>query len=117
MTSHLVKRTAAALLIGCVCLPPAHVQAQDRWLGRDKALHVALGAGIAGAAYAGTSLFTDSRKPRIVVGVTFGLAASAAKEVRDRRGAGDPSWKDFTMGALGSLAGTTVAWLIDRNHH
>jgi putative lipoprotein len=112
----LLRRAVIAPIIAALALfaTPAYAQGGDAWFGRDKALHFAVGAGIAGAGYAGTTLLNRDRKLRIVVGLTFGVGASAAKEWKDRRGTGDPSWKDFTMGALGSLAGSTVAWLIDR---
>ena len=93
---------------------PAAGQSADRWTGRDKALHFVVGAGLAGGAYAGTALVSESRTPRVVVGLTIGIGANAAKEVKDRRSAGDPSWKDFVVGALGAAAGTTFAWAIDR---
>jgi putative lipoprotein len=92
----------------------ARAQGTDRWFGRDKALHFAAGASFAAAGYAGTALVSDGRKPRIAVGVSVGVGANAAKEFRDRRSKGDPSWKDFAVGAIGSVVGTSVAWLIDR---
>ena len=87
---------------------------QSRWLGRDKALHFAVGAGLAAGGYAVGALAFDAREHRIIVGVSVGLLAGAAKEIRDRRTGGHPSWRDFAWTAAGTAAGATTTWLIDR---
>jgi putative lipoprotein len=43
----------------------------------------------------------------------FTLAVGAGKELLDMTGLGDPSWKDFTWDAVGTVAGLALAWSVD----
>jgi putative lipoprotein len=88
----------------------------DPWLGRDKGLHFAAGAAIGFGGYFASSLVFDGRGPRMVVGLSLGLGAGVAKELRDRRGGGTASWRDFAWTAGGTAVGVTAGWLIDRAH-
>jgi uncharacterized protein YfiM (DUF2279 family) len=60
----------------------------DRWLGRDKGLHFAAGAAVGFGGYFAGSLVFHGRAPRVAVGLSLGLGAGAAKELRDRRAPG-----------------------------
>jgi putative lipoprotein len=86
----------------------------DPWLGRDKGLHFAAGAAMGFGGYLAGSLVFDGRAPRVAVGLSLGLGAGAAKELRDRRGGGTASRRDFTWTAGGTAVGVTAGWLIDR---
>lgn len=93
-------------------------RASDDLFGRDKALHFAASAGIALGGYGATALFTEDRRPRLLVGGGLALLAGIAKEVADRHTGGDPSWRDFGWDVLGTATGLSVAygidWLIER---
>lgn len=110
------RRTIWAAVLAGLSLHslPCSAQGADRWLGHDKALHFAVGAGLAAGGYGAASLVTRKRAPRVFIGLTLGIGASALKEGRDRRTGGDPSWKDFTAGVLGSITGTAISWFVDR---
>lgn len=98
-----------------VALAATETQAQqDPWFGRDKALHFVAGAAFAAGGYALGSVASDRRDRRIVFGISLGIGAGAAKELRDRKAAGDPSWRDFAWTAAGAVAGVGASWLIDR---
>jgi putative lipoprotein len=105
---------APALVLLCIVLAPGRVRAQDDpWLGRDKGLHFAAGAVLALGGWAvGIPLF-DERPPRFVLGATLGVTATIAKELYDWAGHGNPSWRDFTWGLLGTGVGLLVAWVLD----
>ena len=63
---------------------------------RDKFLHVAVGAGIAGsAAWIGYPM----------TGVILAAVAAVAKEAWDRRGNGTPELADFIATMIGAIAG------------
>ena len=91
----------------------AHGQ-QDRWFGRDKALHFGLGAAIAAGGYALGALVFDGRDRRLMIGFSLCTGAGAGKEIRDRRSGGDPSWRDFAWTTGGAAVGAGAAWLVDR---
>ena len=86
----------------------------DPWFAPDKALHFSLSAGIAGAGYAGASLWTEDRRVRLAIGAGLALTAGAAKEFADLSGLGDPSWKDFAWDVAGTGIGLIVTWLLDK---
>jgi putative lipoprotein len=89
----------------------------DPWVGRDKALHFVVAAGIAGAGYGVTTALATDRWKAFVVGGGAALAAGALKEGYDATGAGDASWKDFAWDVLGAAAGLAIAWGIDLGVH
>jgi uncharacterized protein YfiM (DUF2279 family) len=103
--------------VAALLLLPWQARAEDRWLARDKALHIGAGAGFAAGGYALSAIHYPNRKPRIIAGLGFGLGASAAKEWRDRYTGDTSSWKDFGAGAIGTVSGVLVAWLVDRAVH
>jgi putative lipoprotein len=104
----------AVFLTGVSGPATATAQPADRWTGTDKALHFGVAAVLSAGSYGGSAWLWDDRKPRLIAGLSAGIGASAAKEWRDRHTGGDPSWKDFTAGVLGTAVGTTLAWLVDR---
>jgi len=112
---------AALVLAGValsLTLAPATARSQqadqpDPWFGRDKALHFAASASLAVVGYAGTSLATDSRPTRVVVGASFALGVGVLKEVWDLTGHGDASWRDLTWDVVGTTTGVLLAYAID----
>ena len=86
----------------------------DPWFARDKALHAAAGATLGAGGYAASALVFETPGKRIASGLIVGLGAGAAKEWHDRGGRGTPSWRDFAWDGVGTAAGLSVAWLIDR---
>jgi len=108
----LAPLTLAALLSApspALATPPD----PDPWLGRDKALHFGVSAGITGAAYGLTSLVSDDLRVRIAFGASAGIFVGAAKEMLDMAGLGTPSWKDFTWDVIGTAVGVGIAISID----
>jgi len=107
----------ALVLAGVALLLATEARAQqadtDPWFGRDKALHFAASASLAVVGYAGTSLATDSRPTRVVVGASFALGVGVLKEVWDLTGHGDASWRDLTWDLVGTTTGILVASAID----
>jgi len=85
----------------------------DPWIARDKALHFDASAGIAMASYALSTYKLDARWESLAVAGAFTLAVGAGKELLDMTGLGDPSWKDFTWDAIGTVAGLAIAWSVD----
>jgi putative lipoprotein len=105
-----------ALLLACVLSTSRGAAASsdpDPWFGRDKALHFSVSAGIAMGSYAVAASLLDARGHALLVAGGFTLAVGAGKETLDLTGFGDPSWKDFTWDAIGTLSGLVVAWGID----
>jgi putative lipoprotein len=113
-------RNSAALvaltLLSATMSRPARAE-PDPWLGRDKALHFTVAAGIAGAGYGVTTAFARDRWKAFAVGGGAALAAGALKEGYDATGSGDPSWKDFAWDVLGAAVGLAIAWGIDASLH
>jgi putative lipoprotein len=112
MTAFLRQAILIAALLGF----PATAGAEDRWFAPDKAKHFGATAAISGGSYGAASTVTAREKWRVLIGAGGGLGAAAAKEFRDRSH-GDASWRDFTWGAVGTAAGVTVAWAINRAFH
>lgn len=103
-----------SLIAFAALLSPAAAQAQDDWLGRDKALHFTFSAAIAGGGYALSVPLTDDRAWRVTIGAGLGLSAGVAKELYDAAGYGDPSYRDLVWDAVGVATGVGLAYLIDR---
>jgi len=99
----------AAILAAC----SARARAADDWFGPDKALHFEASAAIALARYGGTALFSDDTRVRLAVGGGLALSAGVGKELWDLSGHGDPSWRDLTWDAVGTVTGLAVAVTID----
>lgn len=107
-----------AVGVAGVALTAAGAAAQDRWFAPDKALHFAAGAALGAGGYALGSMAFDSRDRRVAVGLSIGIGAGAAKELRDRSSGGSTaSWRDLAWTAGGAGVGVTTAWLIDRARH
>jgi uncharacterized protein YfiM (DUF2279 family) len=106
----------SAVVIATLVSGPAIVRAEDRWFARDKAEHFGATAGFGAGGYALASTVADRERWRIAAGVGSGIGAAAAKELWDRSH-GDASWRDFAWGAVGTAAGVTIAWAIDRLRH
>ena len=102
-----------------VVTAPATVRADDAdsWFGRDKALHFAVSAGIAGAGYGVSTAFARDRWKAFAIGGGAALAAGAVKEGYDAAGRGDPSWKDLGWDVVGAAVGLAIAWGIDTAVH
>jgi putative lipoprotein len=89
-----------ALLCLALCgVPPQ--EPPDRWFGEDKLRHffasfVATSLSASAARAAGLDVRTSA-----AVGAGFGAATGAWKEIRDARGAGDPSLRDAVWDAAG----------------
>jgi len=111
-----IAAIVALPLISGTVSRPARAE-PDPWLGRDKALHFAVAAGIAGAGYGVTTAFARDRWKAFAVGGGAALAAGALKEGYDATGPGDPSWKDFAWDVLGAAVGLAIAWGIDASVH
>jgi uncharacterized protein YfiM (DUF2279 family) len=109
-------RRAVIFAVGVagVVLTAAGAAAQDRWFAPDKALHFAAGAALGAGGYALGSMAFDGRDRRVAVGLSIGIGAGAAKELRDRGSGGTASWRDLAWTAGGAGLGVTTAWLIDR---
>jgi putative lipoprotein len=106
-----VRRILPVLAVALV-LGPTPVQAQDEWLGRDKALHFGATFALSGIGYAGGAALSHEPVVRLGVGATVAMGAGIAKEMADRHG-GDPSLKDLSWDALGTATGLVTAWLVD----
>ncbi len=111
------RRAFASLSIAvafcCAAPSAAGDDTSDPWIGRDKALHFDASAGIAMATYALSTYELDARWQSLAVAGAFTLAVGAGKELLDMTGLGDPSWKDFTWDAIGTVAGLALAWSVD----
>lgn len=111
-----MPRAAVSLPLALLALATpslAHADDPDPWFARDKALHFVAGGTLAAGGYGlGAALFRE-RAPAFALGAGVGIGASAAKEAWDLTGRGDPSWRDFTWGAIGTVAGLALAWGID----
>lgn len=112
LSRALAPLAAAALISGStptLAAPPD----PDPWLGRDKAVHFGVSAGVAGAGYGLSALGTDDIRIRIAFGAGAGIVVGAVKELIDMTGAGTPSWKDFTWDVIGTVVGVGIAISID----
>lgn len=113
-TLRLVARLLVLSLFAALHGPArARADADDPWLGRDKALHAGLSAGIAAGGYALSVPLVRPRPARAACGIALSLTLGAAKELYDLAGHGDPSARDFTWDVVGALTGAGVATLID----
>ena len=92
---------------------PARADERDPWFGRDKALHFGASASLAAGGYAATALVTEDRRVRLAVGGGFAFSLGIAKELWDLEGHGDPSWRDLTWDAVGTVTGLALAAAID----
>jgi uncharacterized protein YfiM (DUF2279 family) len=110
---HYISIVTIAALAGA----PANVRADDRWFARDKAEHFGATAALGAGGYALAATAAERERWRVVGGIGTGIGAAAAKELWDRSHAGDPSWRDFAWGAVGTATGVTIAWAIDRLRH
>ena len=101
-------------LFGLTARATADPSDPDPWVSRDKALHFDVSAGIASATYAvSAGWLVDARWKSLAIGGGVALAAGAGKELLDMAGLGDPSWKDFTWDAIGTVCGLAIAWGVD----
>jgi uncharacterized protein YfiM (DUF2279 family) len=96
----------AALFLALLALADS-AQADD-WTGRDKTLHLSVGAAIG----ASVAAVTDKR-----TGFLVGAGVGLAKEVADYRsrargGEHDPSAKDFIATAAGAALGAYVPGIV-----
>jgi putative lipoprotein len=85
----------------------------DPWFGRDKALHFSLSAVISMGGYGVTSVATEDRLWRFLIGGGAALGAGFGKEALDATGSGDASLRDLTWDVVGTTTGLGLAFLID----
>jgi putative lipoprotein len=105
---------ALSLALALAAAPKlARASDDDPWFGHDKALHFQLSAIIAAGTYGATALVSDDRRVRLAVGGAVAFSAGAAKELWDLSGHGDPSWRDLTWDAVGTVTGLAVAAAVD----
>jgi putative lipoprotein len=109
----MIRRALVVLAIAFAAPSAAAADSSDPWIGRDKALHFDASAGIAMATYAVSTYELHARWESLAVAGAFTLAVGAGKELLDMTGLGDPSWKDFTWDAIGTVAGLALAWSVD----
>ena len=95
-----------------------HVNAMDddRWFARDKAKHFAASAIIQLAASFAFRSAPARQSVAIVRASAVTLSIGAGKQLWDRSGHGDASWKDFTWDGIGILTGSGLAVAVDRRH-
>src|SRR5205823_2549425 len=105
----------AAALVAAILLsaPLARAADDDPWLGRDKALHFGVSAGIAAGGYAAGAAIFDARGHALLFGGAIAAGCGIAKETADLAGFGDPSWKDLAWDGIGTVVGLAVAWGVD----
>jgi putative lipoprotein len=110
--------TVAGVVVAARLVAPAGpacaADADDPWLGRDKALHFGASATIAGGGYGVAALIWDDTGPRLAGGGALAAAAGLGKELYDLGGPGDASWRDLAWDAIGAATGLAIAWTIDR---
>lgn len=101
------------IIASLLCMAPLSAAADpDPWLGRDKALHFGVSAGLSGGGYAAGAMIWDEPLPALLTGAGLALGAGAAKELWDLAGNGHPSWRDMAWNVVGAGAGLLVAWSI-----
>lgn len=96
-----------------LALPSAARADSDPWWGKDKALHFGVSTVIASGGYGVGAVAFDARWKAIALGGGVAAAAGIGKETLDLAGYGDPSWKDLTWDAIGTVTGLLLAWSID----
>jgi putative lipoprotein len=106
-------------LLGTALLASRRARAADPdpWFGRDKAIHFSASAFLASGGYGVTALVSEDRRVRLAVGGGFAFSAGVAKELWDLSGHGDPSWRDLTWDAIGTVTGLALASAIDWTIH
>lgn len=117
VVARLTRGALACALATALVAAPAAARAAgedgDDWLGPDKALHFGVSAGLGAGGYAAGAALLDARGHALLAGGAFAFGAGIAKELLDLAGSGDPSWKDLTWDALGTVTGLAVAWSAD----
>lgn len=94
---------------------PGATPSGDDWLGRDKALHFGVSAGLAGAGYLGGALLFEESWAPWLTGAGLALGAGLGKELYDAGRAGNHfSFKDLTWDVLGTASGLAVSWLVEQ---
>jgi uncharacterized protein YfiM (DUF2279 family) len=94
---------------------PCVAQTDDRWLGPDKPVHAFAAGWTAGAGYAAALELEWEPSDRRLAAIGTGLAASLAKEARDRWTRDQPfSFKDLAADALGIAVVVALTALADR---
>jgi uncharacterized protein YfiM (DUF2279 family) len=98
-----------------VSAPCAAQTADDRWLGPDKPVHAFAAGWIAGAGYAAALELDWDPADRRRAAIGAALAASVAKETRDRWTRDrEFSFKDLAADAVGIAAVVALTALADR---
>lgn len=111
----MTTRIRAVLLALAFALTASAARAEDRdpWLGKDKALHFTVSAGLAVGSYAIARPLLEKRPQALTLAGGMAFSFGIAKETWDLTGHGDPSWKDLTWDAIGTVSGLLVALVAD----
>jgi putative lipoprotein len=89
----------------------------DPWFGPDKTLHFEAAGSLAIVGYAGAAMATPERPWRAAAGAALGIGAGIGKELWDREGHGDASWRDLSWDVIGAVTGVLVALAVDWTVH
>ena len=107
-----MKNTRIVLPLAVLLLATPARADDDPWLGKDKAIHFASSTSLAAGGYVLGLRATKSRADALLLAGGFSFGLGIAKETWDLMGHGDPSWKDLTWDAIGSLVGAGIALTI-----
>ncbi len=103
------------LLLFAPLSAPGATPSVDDWLGRDKALHFGVSAGLAGAGYLGGALLLEEPWAPWLAGAGLSLGAGLGKEFYDAGRPGNHfSFKDLAWDVLGTASGLAVSWLVEQ---
>lgn len=112
-----MKRTRLLIVTAALVALPSAARAADPdpdpWLGKDKALHFGASSIIAATGYTMGAFVFDARGHALIAGAALAAAAGIGKEMLDLARYGDPSWRDLTWDAIGTVTGLATAWGVD----
>lgn len=108
-----MSHTRIVLALAVLLLAPPARADDDPWLGKDKALHFGASASLAVGGYGFGAVTLKTRTDALLFGGGFAFGFGMAKETWDLMGHGDPSWKDLTWDAVGTIAGLAVSYAVD----
>ena len=80
------------------------MSAPDKWFAADKVQHFFIGTFVQSASFGVLRAAKVDRAPALAIASGFSAAAAFGKELKDRRGQGDPSAKDAVWTLAGAAA-------------
>ena len=80
------------------------VAAPDKWFAADKVQHLFLGSFAQSASFGVLRAAKVDRAPALAAASALSATAAIGKELRDRKGRGDPSLKDAVWTLAGAAA-------------